>query len=159
MKHLVLDIDEFLISSQAINEEVEGDLVSFIFENERIILRPFLEPFLKYCFTRFQISFSTRMTKDRCDFVLSKILKKEYIPKEVRTRENCYETIPPYGSKEIRKNSFDEDVIWIDDSPEYIDINIEFKQSIIKAEIFDGDIIDCYLLELIQELQKIRKAS
>lgn len=155
---LVLDIDEFLISSQKIEEEVIGDLETFIFENERIVLRPYLKPFLQYCFKRFKVSFSTRMSKDRCDFILKKILKKDQNPIEVHTHDNCYEIVHPYSFfKEKRKVSFDRDVIWIDDSPQYIDLNDKFKQEIIKAEVFDGDIIDDYLFRLIKELEILRK--
>lgn len=155
MKHLVLDIDECLLSSQDLDEEVVGDLVTFVFEKERIILRPYLNNFLKYCFENFKISFSTRMTKDRCDFILEKILNKNQKPFIIKTREDCYEFIPPYSSKELRKSSFEGDVIWIDDSPQYIDIDLTFKQKIIRVPEFDGDIVDSYLKDLINELKTI----
>lgn len=155
MKHIVLDIDECLLSSQNLDEEVVGDLLTFVFEEERIILRPYLNEFLRYCFNNFKVSFSTRMTKDRCYFILNKILNKNQKPFIVKTREDCYEFIPSYSSKELRKSAFEGDVVWIDDSPQYIDIDSNFKQKIIRVSEFDGDIVDSYLKDLIKELKTI----
>ena len=153
--HLVFDIDETLIFSdyKSNEHEIVGDMTILHYEDQFIVFRPYLEELLDFCFNNFTVSFSTRMTKDRCDFVLKHMLKDNYNPKIIRTREDCYEIQLPYSNIERRKKAFDEDVIWIDDAPEYIDVNDEYKQEIIKAPVFDGDIVDNYLNQLIEKLK------
>lgn len=149
---LILDLDETLISYQK-NDKIVGDLDYFYFENEIIIKRPFLDCFLSYCFSRFsEVYISTRMDNNRCIHILNHI---DFNFDKIRSRKDCYELILPYQEKEIRKKSFKGKAIWVDDSPEFIDLNDD--QIVIKAEPFDGDIVDSYLLNLIKALEKIRK--
>lgn len=156
--NLVLDIDDFLIYSANLDEELIGDFETFLYEDEIIVCRPYLKAFLRYCFSRYQIYFSTRMPQERCDFILKNILDSNQKPLRVYTQEDCYENIPPYGSKELRKQAIEDEAVWVDDMPQYIDLSLNIRQEIIKAEEFDGDIVDSYLIDLIKLLETKRKA-
>lgn len=156
--NLVLDIDDFLIYSANLDEELIGDFETFLYEDEIIFCRPYLKAFLRYCFSRYKIYFSTRMPKERCYFILKNILDSNQKPLSVNTQEDCYENIPPYGSKELRKQAIEDEAVWVDDMPQYIDLSLNIRQEIIKAEEFDGDIVDSYLIDLIKLLETKRKA-
>ena len=122
-------------------------------DDELIIERSFLREFLYFAFKNFNVFFSTRMTKDRCDIVLEKILEKDQVPKEVRTKEDCNSFTLPYSQTEFIKKAFDFDCIWVDDAPEHLELNEKFNQKVIKSDEFDGDIVDSQLKDIINILK------
>ena len=153
--NIILDIDNTLISSEDYENinNIVGDMNLHHFEHEIIIERPYLKEFLKFVFSNFNVYFSTRMTKDRCDFILNEILDSKQRPLDVLTREDCLTHQAAYSSPEELKKSFPFDCIWIDDSPQYILLDDNFNQEVIKIDFFDGDIVDCELKNLISLLK------
>lgn len=157
MKLLVLDIDLTLIFSNFIENkgQIVGDFEFFEFDENFIIKRPYLDEFFEFVFKNFKVAFSTTMSDERCDFVFKNIFKEINTKGlTIRNRKDCLIIPPtPYSFEEIRKKSFDCDCIWLDDNPNVINLNKKFNQTIIKADVWDGDICDNFLLKVIDNLK------
>jgi len=165
-KLLILDLDETLIYATEKKPEREAD---FIVGQYFVYKRPFLEPFLEFCFERFEVAIWTTATKLYAEEILRKIVKNHQKLKFLWTRERCTyffdaEARDHYFVKrmsKLRRLKYKlESIIVIDDSP---NVWQSSYGNLVRINRFEGDLADNELqllpiyLERLSAVRNVRK--
>jgi Dullard-like phosphatase family protein len=166
-KLLILDIDETLIHTESVPDDY-ADMYDydFIMSSRKgsqyyTKKRPYLDQFLTYAFTNFDVAVWTAAGEDYAKLVLSNIGVNVSDLKFLYTKENCtlkldYELGSYYGVKNLNKikNKYDLNQVLIVD-----DIALTAKNNygnLIQVKSFVNDYDDTELLKLISYLETIK---
>lgn len=157
-KLLVLDLDETLI--YASEERIEA--YDFSVGSYRVLKRPYLETFLYFCATHFELGIWTSSTDSYAKEIVKNILPQDINISFLWSREHCikemnldlYEMNYIKDLKKLKRRGYDlETIIMVDDTPEKLKRNYG---NLVKIEPFFGDKNDIELNKLEIYLKKLK---
>jgi len=170
MSLIILDIDETLIHSEwLLNDSLEENQYDFKFQlgdtdldfSFFTLKRPYLNEFLDYVFSNFDVAIWTAASHDYATEILKKInipLKnlKFFYSKNSCTLKLDYDTNKYYGVKNLSKISkkFDLNKVLIIDDIQKTAVNN--YGNLIKIKPFENNLNDTELLKLISYLELIK---
>lgn len=159
-KLLILDLDETLIYATEEKLEREAD---FVVGQYFVYRRPFLDEFLEFCFTNFEIAVWTSSTRNYATEILENVFNSTYQTAFFWSREKCtigfdMEEREHFFEKKmtkVRNRGYDlKSVIVVDDSPE------KWRSSygnLVRVKPFFGENDDDELKHLAIYLERLKK--
>ena len=161
MKLLVLDIDETLIHA---TENPVNDEWDFQVEQYYVYKRPYLDLFLDYCESNFEVGLWTSAEGGFARFVVGGIFRKGYPLRFVWSIERCTEVFNPVlydfsyikNLKKLKRKGYKlEEVIMIDDTPSKLRKNYG---NLIAIDEYRAQNDDKELLRIINYLDDLKNA-
>lgn len=162
-KLLILDLDETLIYATEQPLERKADFV--LFENTAtpyfVYKRPYLDTFLEFCFTHFQVAIWTSSAEDYAQGIVEYILSPSKQPRFVWARNRCtyrrnletYEYEWLKNLAKVKRHNYPlENVIMVDDTPAKLTKNYG---NLVPVKSFEGNPNDNELLFLPKFLERL----
>ena len=159
---LILDIDETLIFA---SEGEIDDSSDFRISNFNVWKRPFLDEFLRYCFSKFSVAVWTTSTERFAVNIVDNILVPSQELEFLWTRERCtrrsfpetqeFEYIKDLGK--VKRKGYDlEQTLMVDNTPRKLMRNYG---NLVRIDGFVGDQSDCELERLRYHLDDLIQVS
>jgi RNA polymerase II subunit A small phosphatase-like protein len=146
-KLIILDLDETLIYATEKPLEYKADFV--LFESTPtpyfVYKRPYLESFLEFCFSDFQVAIWTSSADDYAEGIVKNVLLASQQPKFVWARKRCtyrrnletYEYEWLKNLSKVKRHGYKlENIIMVDDTPAKL---AKHYGNLVPVKSFEGD--------------------